>query len=120
MNIFTVAELFDWFKSIFSYCGTSLLKMNDEDMMYYLFEELPGDAISCLHENTLQKLKKHGYIDSQTFLLCQMLRARYIELDALKNWSADEIRRDERWGDLMRLGNMIYNKIIDLQQRKPK
>ena len=111
MNEFTQDEIFDWFKSIFSYCGTSLLKMNDEDIMYYIFEELDGDATSCLHVNTLKKLKSNGYIDEQTLLLCQMLREQYLELNAQQRWSAEEIRQNEKWQGLFRLADTIKNKI---------
>ena len=111
MNEFTLDEIFDWFKSIFSYCGTSLLSLNDEDIMYYLFEELDSDATSCLHINTLQKLNNNGYIDGQTALLCQMLRAQYMELIVQKSWNADEIRIDEKWQKLFQLADMIKVKI---------
>ena len=111
MNEFTQDEIFDWFKSIFSYCGTFLLKMNDEDIMYYLFEELDSDATSCLHINTLQDLKNNGYIDEQMLLLCQTLREQYMELNTQKPWSAEEIRRDEKWLELFHLADTIKKKI---------
>ena len=111
MNEFTLYEIFDWFKSIFSYCGTSLLEMKDEDIMYYLFEELDSDATSCLHINTLQKLKSNGYIDEQTLLLCQTLREQYMKLSAQKPWSAEEIRRNEKWLELFHLADIIKNRI---------
>ena len=111
MNEFTLDEIFAWFKSIFSYCGTSLLSLNDEDIMYYLFEELDSDATSCLHINTLQKLNNNGYIDGQTASLCQMLRAQYMELIVQKSWNADEIRIDEKWQKLFQLADMIKVKI---------
>ena len=111
MNEFTQDEIFDWFKSIFSYCGTSILSLDDEDIMYYLFEELDSDATSCLHANTLQKLKSDGYIDGQTLLLCQTLREQYMELNAQKPWSADEIRRNEGWLMIFHLADNIKNRI---------
>ena len=111
MNEFTQDEIFDWFKSIFSYCGTFLLKMNDEDIMYYLFEELDSDATSCLHINTLQNLKNNGYIDEQTLLLCQTLREQYMELNAQKPWSVEEIRRDEKWLELFHLADAIKTRM---------
>ena len=112
MKEFTVEEIFDWFKSIFSYCGTSLLKLNDEDIMYYIFEELDSDATSCLHLNTLKNLQNHGYITEETSLLCNELREKYMRLNALKTWSAEEIRTDERWLSLMRLADMIKSNLI--------
>ena len=111
MNEFTLDGIFDWFKSIFSYCGTSLLEMKDEDIVYYLFEELDSDATSCLHENTLQKLKRNGYIDEQMLVLCKTLREQYMKLSAQKTWNAEEIRRNEKWLELFRLADNIKNGI---------
>jgi len=75
--------------------------------MYYLFEELDSDATSCLHPNTLKNLQNHGYITEQTSLLCIIFREKYMHLNALKLWSAKEVRTDERWLELMRLGDII-------------
>ncbi|MBQ9745589.1 MAG: hypothetical protein IJW21_02060 [Clostridia bacterium] len=107
MREFTAEEMFDWFKSIFSYCGTALLEMEDEDVMYYLFEELDSDATSCLHINTLKRLENLGYINGQTVALCITFRSRYLELMREKTWSADEIRKHEKWLGLMRIADLI-------------
>lgn len=107
MREFTTEEMFDWFKSIFSYCGTHLFEMTDEDVMYYLFEELDSDATSCLHANTLERLQQSGYIDAQTAALCAALRSEYLELMGEKTWSADEVRKHEKWLGLMRTADTI-------------
>ena len=87
------------------------MELDDEDIMYYLFEELDSDATSCLHINTLRKLQNQGFINWQTVLLCTIFRSKYLELNAQRKWSAEEIRRDKKWRNILNLADMIKSKL---------
>ncbi len=74
----TVEERYELFKSTLLKCCSDILSKNDDDFRYTLFEELPIDIISFLHNKTLDLLFDEGYIDETIHDKCSDLREIYI------------------------------------------
>ena len=53
----TVEERYELFKSTLLKCCSDILSKNDDDFRYTLFEELPIDIISFLHNKTLAQCR---------------------------------------------------------------
>ena len=113
MQELTVRERYDIFKDTFSHCGLFLLKMDDEDLLYCLFEQFDTDATTFLHMATLDPLREKGYINDEIVSMCQSLRELYLQLESNKIWSAAEIRSSAEWLNLFRLAD-------DIRMRLPK
>lgn len=75
----TVEERYELFKSTLLKCCSDILSKNDDDFRYTLFEELPIDIISFLHNKTLDLLLDEGYIDETIYNKGSDLREIYIE-----------------------------------------
>ena len=109
MQELTVAEKYSFFKDSFSHCGLFLLDLNDEDLLYYLFEEFDMDAISFLQTTMLESLRQSGYINDEIVSMCQSLRDMYLKLENNpKIWRAEEIRSSSDWLELFRLADKIH------------
>ena len=73
-----VSEKYELFKSTLLKCCSNILYKSDDDFRYTLFEELPIDIISFLHNNTLDALIDEGYIDERIYNMCSELREMYM------------------------------------------
>lgn len=108
MKELTVAERYGFFKDSFSHCGCFLLDLNDEDLLYYLFEEFDTDAISFLHTTMLDILRESGYIDDEIVSMCQSLRAMYLKLERNPNMRhAEAIKTSPAWLELFHLADEV-------------
>lgn len=78
-----VSEKYELFKSTLLKCCSNILYKSDDDFRYTLFEELPIDIISFLHNNTLDALIDEGYIDERIYNMCSELREMYMREESM-------------------------------------
>ena len=108
----TVEEQYRWLKDTFSHCGSFLLGLDNEELMYHLFEEFDANATSFLHPAALDPLRKSGYIDDGIVLMCQSLREMYFKLRINnKLWSTEEVKTSLDWLALFRLADEIHGRL---------
>ena len=107
MQELTVAEKYNFFRDSFSHCGLFLLDLNDEDILYYLFEEFDTDSISFFHAKTLESLRQSSYINDEIVSMCEILRDSYLKLANKKRWGAEEIKTSPDWLELFHLADDI-------------
>lgn len=104
-------QLFELFLQTMSHCGTFLLKCDTQDIEYYLFEEFDGESITFLHENSLDPLLAGGYISAEVYLLCQLLRKKFRDLEDTSLWHAESVRTAPEWYEILTLSDKIKSMI---------
>ncbi|RKM58184.1 hypothetical protein D6853_01200 [Butyrivibrio sp. X503] len=104
-------ERYDLFKCTLQKSSSNILSMNDDDFRYTLFEELPPDIISFLHNNTLDLLIDEGYIDETIYKKCSELREIYIGEEKIlsKLSDMDKIRASTSFRRIIKLADEIIN-----------
>lgn len=107
MNNRTVNDLMEDFTNTLQQCGTHLLKMSNEDIGYYIFEEFDVYAGSFLHKNTLSALLEVGLITENIAKKSAELREKFFALENTDQWNVDSIRHDKKWRDILELSDEI-------------
>lgn len=96
------------YKRTIEECGTNILKLDDESIEYYLFEQFSVDAVSFLHDDILTILLDEGLIDGNIYEESRKLRELFfiIEND-VKLWNVVAAKMADEWRELMNLSDKI-------------
>jgi hypothetical protein len=107
VNNRTINDLMDDFIDTVQRCGTHLLKMSDEDIEYYIFEEFDVCAGSFLHKNTLSALYEAGLITEYIRKKSAELREKFFALENTDKWNVDSVRHSTGWREILELTDEI-------------
>ena len=83
--IISLEERYENFKKTIQECGSYLLTESDDTIKHNLFEEFSIDAISFLHEDTLNLLLDEGMINDDILEKSIELRNSFIQLEKFDN-----------------------------------
>ena len=114
MNTISTKKLFELYLDTLDCCKLSLLSEADDIIEYELFEEFDIGVHSFLHHKNLEKLLKENYIDEEIKNLSIELREMYLLIDEDKH-GADDVRNDKDWHAILKLSDLIKNKISKLE-----
>ncbi len=103
----TVNDLMEDFTDTLQQCGTHLLKMSNEDVEYYIFEEFDVCAGSFLHQNTLSVLLGAGLITENIEKKSSELRKKFFALEHTDKWNADSVKHSTEWREILELSDEI-------------
>lgn len=104
----SLEKRYENFKSTIEECGSYLLLEDDDTIKHNLFEEFSIDAISFLHEDTLNLLLNEGMIDDDILEKSIELRNSFMQLDKnVELRSVEAVRTFEEWKRLLRISDEI-------------
>lgn len=107
----SVKESYELFTETLSYLDKNKLIESDEDLEYFIFEELSGDAVSFLHEWTVDRLIAAKIIPAD--IKIDILNLRIQILKQLENTSSiEQYRTDSNW-------NKIRNQAEEIKKKLP-
>ncbi len=106
----TVEESYELFTDTLAYLDKERLNGSDDDLRYYIFEELSTDAVSFLHQWTVDRLiaAKKIPIDVRTDVI--NLRTRILE-QLERTSTIEEYRTDSSWKIIRNQAEQIKEKI---------
>ena len=107
MSELSLNEKYDYFCKTFNSCGTFLLKCNETDIDYYLFEEFDGDCISFLNEKMLQSLLESGFINADIKNKSMELSKKFRSLENTPYWQSHCVKTYKPWQDILKLSDDI-------------
>ena len=106
--IISLEERYENFKKTIQECGSYLLTESDDTIKHHLFEEFSIDAISFLHEDTLNLLLDEGMINDDILEKSIELRNSFIQLEKnVELLSVEAVRTVEEWKRLLRTSDEI-------------
>ena len=103
----TENELMELFVDTLQKCGMHLLKLSDEYIGYYIFEEFDGGAVPFLHENSLIKLKEARLINETISQKSAELRSKFMALENTEQWNVDSVKNSKEWREILELSDEI-------------
>lgn len=104
----SLEERYQNFKKTIQECGSYLLTESDDTIKHNLFEEFSIDAISFLHEDTLNLLLDEGMINDDILEKSIELRNSFIQLEKnVELLSVEAVRTVEEWKRLLRTSDEI-------------
>ena len=107
MGKLSIYERMEIYLDTLQQCGLHLLKMNDEDIGYYIFEEFDVCACSFLHENTLSALKEAGLITENIERKSTELRKKFFALENTDLWNVNAVKHSKEWREILELSAKI-------------
>lgn len=113
MEEINIHELYSYFCSAMSHCGTFLLNSNDGDVGYHIFEEFDADCISFLSDLALNSLLSAQYISKEIYDLSSNLAKLFRSLEGTNLWNIESVRNSKEWLRILSLADEI-NKIINV------
>ena len=114
MKEINIKELYSYFCSAMSHCGTFLLNSNDDDIGYHIFEEFDADCISFLSDLALESLLSANYISQEIYNLASNLAYSFRALDDTYLWNIEAVRNNEAWLRILSIADEINNKLNKL------
>jgi len=106
----SIEESYKFFTGTLSYLDKERLASSDEDLRYFIFEELSVDAVSFLHEWTLDRLIEAKKIPVEIRTDVLKLRCRIIE-QLERTSSIEHYRNDLHWEIIRNQAQEIKEKI---------
>jgi hypothetical protein len=113
----TVSDLMGDFVATVQQCGTHLLKMSDEDIEYYIFEEFDVCAGSFLHKNTLSALYEARLITGNIAKKSSKLREKFFALENTDQWNVGSVKCSAEWREILELSDEI--KLLLKKEKQP-
>jgi hypothetical protein len=105
----SVKESYELFTETLSYLDKNKLSENNEDLEYYIFEELSADAVSFLHEWTVDRLITAKIIPAD--IRTDILNLRIQILKQLeKTSSIQQYKTDSNWETIRNQAEYIKDK----------
>lgn len=103
-------ESFDWFMTTLGRYDNSHLKLSDDELLSIILDELDIEAVSFLHNDTVERLIENNLIPADIANAVDALRNKTMILLQDKR-TVDDIRNDSDWKFVRRLADQIKNKI---------
>lgn len=110
MTEISIHELYRFYLDTIAHCSSAILDKSDDEIAYDLFEEFDVGAHSFLHDDSLTKLQRAGYLPADVVSLSRRLRTMWLALQN-QNWSMAEIRTHSSWKELFALGDEIRQRL---------
>lgn len=110
MEAISIEKSLDFYLTTLSYLDNRHLDDSDDDLKYYILEELDADAHTFLHSWTVDRLIVGGLIPSTVVADTQTLRDMVKKLIETKP-TVKEIRFDTDWKKARELASNILAKI---------
>jgi len=112
----SIEESYKLFSDTLSYLNNERLREGDDDLSYFIFEELPVDAVSFLHEWTVDRLIEAKKIPATIRADVLQLRTQIIEQLDRTN-SIEQYRKEINWVIIRNQAHEIQEKINKMQQQ---
>lgn len=106
----SVEESFDYFITTLGRYDESHLNLSDDELLYIILEELDIEAVTFLHNTTIDRLIVNKLISSDIAFLADELRNMTLTLLQDKR-SIKDIRNDPDWKAVGQFASHIKNKI---------
>ena len=104
----SLEKRYENFKKTIQECGSYLLTESDDIIKYNLFEEFPIDAISFLHEDTLNLFLDAGLISDEIFKKCIKLRNCFLQLEEKRElFNVEAVKVFDEWKKLFTISDEI-------------
>jgi hypothetical protein len=110
-------KLFELFQDAIARCGTPMLRKQDDDLAYDLYELFDVDAQSFLHDSVLEKLQSSSVIDEELAYLSRAMRNEWFELRR-SSWELDQIRDSAEWRQFFVLCDAARKKLEELRSTR--
>ena len=114
MENFAALQSLDYYLTTLSYLDEKYVNGSDEDLKYYILEELDADAHTFLHYNTVDILLNADLIPESVEEKTQQLRDLVRQLIDTKK-SLDQIRNDPEWKKARQMAAEILSDIHSFQ-----
>src|SRR5690348_6470757 len=101
MKELTTAQHYDCCRDTLGWCTSAVRSKDDEELLYDLYEQFDIGATSSLHDSTLSRLHRDGYIDDEMVVLSRQARQLWFFLSS-REWSIPAIKSDPEWQTLFR------------------
>lgn len=112
IDTLTLNNLFD---DTINRCTYNLVNKSDEIIEYELFEEFDIGATSFLHEDSLNRLMNHKFIDEDIKNLCVKLRKMFFEMPE-SECNSNSVRHSKKWEEILNLSDTIRKKKKNIAQ----
>lgn len=104
----SLEERYENFKKTIQECGSHLLTESDDIIKHNLFEEFSIDAISFLHEDTLNLFLDEGLISYEIFKESIKLRSLFLQLEEKRElFNVEAVKVSEEWKRLFKISDEI-------------
>lgn len=110
MKEISIEESLDFYLTTLSYLDEKYINGSDDDLKYYILEELDVDAHTFLHQNTVNKLIDKKLIPKSIAEETDNLRS-LIKILIEEKSSVEEIRYDPEWKKAREIAKDILEKI---------
>ena len=91
---------YDCFVETLEAYSTEILKMSDDELEEYLFDEVDGKIYAWLNEDHLNTMEEFGYIDAQIHRRAKALYQSYQNLDGSQLWDIQYVRTALEWSHI--------------------
>lgn len=91
---------YDCFVETLESYSTNILKMNDDELEEYLFDEVDGKIYAWLNEEHLGVMKEFGFIDDVVYRRAKTLYESYKNLDGSELWDIQYVRTALEWSHI--------------------
>ncbi|RYD82191.1 MAG: hypothetical protein EOP53_04400 [Sphingobacteriales bacterium] len=110
----TIQESYNYLVGALEYLDPKKLELSNDDLEYYIFEELQGDATSFLHEWTVDRLISGNRIPENLKVAIFELRKRIFNVMNSTN-SIEFYRKDIQWQEVRHEAMRILQEIKSYQ-----
>lgn len=100
-------DKYEYFCYTLNNCGMFLLKCSEDDVGYYIFEELDSLFRSFLCEQNLKELLQEGYIDQHVVELSRELRQKLENISDSPLWELEYVTTAPEWLEILKLSDEI-------------
>lgn len=106
-----IMERYNNFADTIKNCCSVLLTLNDDRLLYVIFEKLSIDVACYLHPDSLKIFLDDGYINLDIFNRTARLREDFLNLEKkyAHRPSAYFIRNSEEWNDVFKQADKVCN-----------
>lgn len=111
MEKLTLGGKFDWFMDTLEKSGMFILKLSNEEIETFIFEDLIVGVTSFFSKNNLIELKENGLIDENIEEQAALFREKVLNLDNTSLWNISSVRQSSEWFDVFKLSDDMKNEL---------
>ncbi|EFI83067.1 Uncharacterised protein [Listeria grayi] len=111
MEKLTLGGKFDWFMDTLEKSGMFILKLSNEEIETFIFEDLIVGVTSFFSKNNLIELKENGLIDENIEEQAALFREKVLNLDNTSLWNISSVRQSSEWLDVFKLSDDMKNEL---------
>ncbi len=91
--------------------GMFILKLSNEEIETFIFEDLIVGVTSFFSKNNLIELKENGLIDENIEEQAALFREKVLNLDNTSLWNISSVRQSSEWLDVFKLSDDMKNEL---------